>query len=197
MHNWHMIAGYVAGLFAASSYLFYLYGTVRSGIRPQRATWFIWSSVAILLLLGLLAKGERTMIWIPWAYAVGSSIIFATSIFYGVGGWSKLDRWCIACAVTSIVVWRILGTPEMPILINLVADLMGAFPTIIKSWRQPETEHNVGWILFTAGNLFNLLAVEHWNLANGSYTVYMFTVCTLITLFAYRRATLHRRVRNK
>lgn len=187
MANVHLWFGYLAGALAALAYLVYIVDIFRLGTRPQRATWLIWSVVSILLLVGLLAKGEQQMIWVPWAFAGGSSVIFLISLWRGVGGWEKLDRICLGGAALSLVVWGLLGTPVVPILINLFVDLMGAIPTVKKVWRDPKSERNFGWIIFTAASTANLFAVKDWDIANGAYVVYM-AVCTwLIVYLAYRR----------
>ena len=187
-HDLHQAFGVIAGLFASISYLLYTRAILKGLVKPQRATWFIWSTVSILLLTGLLATGEKEMILVPWAYAIGSSFIFILSLFYGVGGWAKLDLACISCAAISLMVWKIMGTPELPILINLFADLMGGIPTVKKAWQTPLHERNAGWIFFTAGGATNLLAVSRhgWNVVNNSYTVYMFVLSLLITTLIYR-----------
>ena len=159
---------------------------VRGQLKPQRATWLIWSAVAILLLRGLIASGEREMIWVPWAYACGSSFIFLLSLRYGVGGWSKLDIACISGAALSLIVWKILGSPTVPVLINLFVDLLGFLPTFKKSWEDPKSERNIGWVLFTLGNLLNFGSVTTWNPLGTLYMVYMFVGCGLVTLLTYR-----------
>lgn len=203
IHDWHWFAARIAGGCAGLSYLLYIYAIFFGHLRPQRATWFIWSMVSILLLTGLIASGEKEMIWIPWAYALGSSVIFLISIWKGVGVWSNkhdqvqegesletlriwLDVVCIALAAGSLVVWKLMGTPELPIFINLFADLMGFIPTFKKSWVSPLSERNAGWILFTIGNAFNFGSVTVWNLPGTVYMIYMFTGCLLATILVYR-----------
>lgn len=186
-HDLHWLAARLAGGCAGVSYLLYLREVFRGHVKPQRATWFIWSCVSILLLAGLIASGEREMIWVPWAYALGSSLIFIASIWRGVGGWSKLDLACIGCAACSLVVWKILGTPQVPIFINLFADLMGFIPTFKKAWHDPRSERNPGWIFFTLGNLFNFGSVTTWNLPGTVYMIYMFCGCLLVSILVYRR----------
>ncbi len=185
-HDIHLLATRLAGGSAAVSYILYIRGVVRQVIIPSRATWFIWAVVSILLLAGLLANGEREMIWIPWTYAVGSSITFLFTIKYGEGGWTKLDVACISCAASSLVVWKIMGTPQLPIMINIFADLMGFLPTFKKSVIEPLKERNPGWILFLIGNFFNFFTVTKWSRESGIYAVYMFAGCLLTTILVYR-----------
>lgn len=186
IHDYHWLAARIAGGCAGLSYLLYIREIFLGHVRPQRATWFIWATVSILLLVGLIANGEREMIWVPWAYALGSSIIFLISLKRGMGGWSKLDLACISCAAASLVVWKIMGTPQLPIFINLFADLMGFLPTYKKSIINPLSERNPGWIFFTLGNLFNFFAVTSWSLPATVYMIYMFCGCLLATILVYR-----------
>jgi hypothetical protein len=39
----------------------YAYQIFKKGIRPNRASWFIWCSVAVIALFGQLAKGGKQL----------------------------------------------------------------------------------------------------------------------------------------
>lgn len=208
IHDYHWLAARIAGGCAGLSYLLYIYQIVFGSVRPQRSTWLIWSVISILLLKGLLASGEREMIWIPWSYAIGSSMIFAISLWRGVGFWTtpddeseKLKPWeiwldiiCIVLVGSSLVVWKILGTPQIPIFINLFADLVGFIPTFKKSVKNPLSERNVGWICFTAGNFVNFFSVTswHWLEPKTIYMIYMFCGCLMATVLVYRPIQMKR-----
>lgn len=184
----YALYGVLAGACSIAAYLRYITAIYRNSTRPNRATWFIWTIVSCILLASYAATGARTTLWVPISYAVGSLAIFLLSLWRGEGGWTRFDRTCLSGVVLSLFLWWYFRTPIVALLMNLSIDLMGALPTIRKSWLQPEGEDRYAWLLWAAGNTLNLLAVKSWTFANAAYTVYMFLGAGLICVLVWRPA---------
>jgi hypothetical protein len=74
----------------------------------------------------------------------------------------------------------ISGEPIVALALNLIVDLLGAVPTIIKTWYQPDSEDLLAWLLFLAANGLNLLAIDAWSASRALYPVYLFAVSVVV-----------------
>jgi len=185
VHDVQAIAGKVAGLVALIGFVPYLISIVRRQTRPSRATWWIWSLVGSGLCASYFASGARDSIWVPLSYVIGPVVTAVASIKYGEGGWSRLDKICLAAAASSFVVWFASGSALVALLMNLGVDVAGAIPTIRKSYVDPASEDRVSWSLFFVANVLNLAALRSFSFSEAAYPLYLFLVTvTVVALLA-------------
>ncbi len=176
------ILGIIAGILSLVGYIPYLLTTVRGNTRPNKATWFIWTVVGGLLAFSYLAEGDQNSIWLPLGYFLGPLITAIVSIRYGYSEWSKLDKVCIVVAMISVIPWILSKNATFTLLINVLIDATGAIPTVIKSYREPETEDFTAWLIFFIANTIQLFAISHWNIA-AIYPIYLFFLAGSIVAF--------------
>lgn len=193
MPNITVIAGWVAGILSFAAYGPYWWSIfktrnlpIEKRVRPNRATWGVWAFVSIILLGSYWSVGANRTLGVPIVYAVCGLITFLISLKYGEGGWTKFDRYCLAVAAGSALLWWLSGSPLVALLANLGVDLAGAVPTFRKAWVDPASEDHTAWSLFFAGNTANLFALEKWTFVIAIYPAYMFVACGAITLMLYR-----------
>lgn len=181
------VAGKVAGITALAALVPYILAILRGETKPNRATWWIWTVVGFMLGASYYSSGANHTIWVPVSYIIAPIIVAILSIKYGVGGWTRFDRYCLLGAGVSVVLWWMFSSPLVALLINLFIDLMGALPTIRKAYYEPESENFTAWVLNFAANTINLFAIERWTFAIAVYPIFMFTTCGLITTFIFIR----------
>src|SRR3990167_5114886 len=141
------VAGKVAGIVSLVAFVPYIIAILRGETKPNRATWWIWTVVGFMLGASYFSSGANHTIWVPVSYIIGPIIIATLSIKYGVGGWTRFDRYCLLGAVVSMVFWWMFNSPFIVLLINLFIDFMGALPTIRKAYYEPESEDRTAWVL--------------------------------------------------
>lgn len=167
------IAGKAAGIITLVALIPYVIAILRKETKPNRATWWIWLVVGLMIGISYYSSGAKHTIWVPVTYVIGPLIIVALSFKYGEGGWTWFDRSCLLVAGISAVLWWMFKTPLIALLINLFIDFLGALPTIRKSYSEPKGEDRTAWTLFFAGNVVNLFAVETWTFSIAVYPIYM------------------------
>lgn len=180
------VAGKVAGVISLVAFIPYVIATLRGKTRPNRASWWIWTVVGFMLGASYYSAGADHTIWVPVSYIIGPFVIAILSLKYGEGGWTRFDRACLLGAGASALMWWLFSSPLVALCINIVIDVMGALPTIRKTYREPESEDRMAWTLFSVGNTVNLLAIEEWTFAIAVYPVYMFLTAGLITVLVLR-----------
>jgi hypothetical protein len=177
--------GIIAGILAISGYIPYIYSIITGETKPNRATWFIWTIVGGLLAFSYIAEGDQNSIWLPLCYFLGPLMVALLSLKYGYAEWSHLDTICIVAATLSIIPWIYADSASTTLIINLIIDSTGAIPTLVKTFREPETEDLVAWLVFFVANTLQLFAISLWNLAS-LYPIYLFLLATSMVIFILR-----------
>ncbi|MFC1632929.1 hypothetical protein ACFL1U_02175 [Patescibacteria group bacterium] len=182
------LAGEIAGVLSFAAFLPYIIDILRRKTRPNRASWWIWTVVGIMVLASYRSGGAEETIWVPISYTIGPFIIALLAIKYGEGGWTTFDRNCLGGVGGSLILWVIFKAPLVVLCINLFIDFLGALPTIRKSVHEPEGESKLAWALWISGNIFNLFAVEKWTFAIAVHPVFMtFVSGTIAALVLWPR----------
>lgn len=185
--------GRIAGILSLLGFAPYAIAVCQGKTHPNRATWWIWTVVGAVLCASYYSSGARYSVWVPVSYMVGPLLTALLSLKYGKGGWNKFDLACLVGAAISLVFWWLSGSPLQAITMNIAIDLLGALPTIKKSYYEPWTEDLLSWVLFFAGNTLNLFAIGHWSLLTSIYPLYLFCISAIITALIARSKVTFRR----
>jgi hypothetical protein len=187
------VFGAVAGTIAIVAYLPYIWGIVREGNKPSRATWFALSLNGWILLPSYLGAGATAHeAWLAWATAIGPTIIFPLALWRGVGGWSKFDRGCIAISVIALVCLKVLDLPTAGVILCIIADLFAILPTwkkVDESEEESGGEPLLGWNMTLTASFLALGAIESWTLATAAFPIYMVanTAITIAVIVRHRK----------
>lgn len=164
--------GKVAGIVSAVGFVPYLIAILRGKAEPNRATWFIWSVMSLVLFFAYGTAGAKDTFWIPIAYLIGSVATWLASLRHGKGELGGFDRGCVVAALVILAIWLSLG-PVFALAAALLNDFLGALPTIKGAFRKPEDEDRIAWGIWFVGNILNLFAVEVWTFEKGAYPIWM------------------------
>ncbi|MFH1898864.1 MAG: hypothetical protein ABIJ82_00075 [Patescibacteria group bacterium] len=171
---------------ALVAYFVYYISILKGKAKPHRTTRLVLFIISSLATASMFAQGNRVAIWLSGVFAVSSFVIFLMSIKYGLGGFSKLDIFCFVIALFGIAVWIYTRNPTTAIFSSIAADFTGFLPTIIKSYKMPESEV---WTFFFIGAVsaaLNLLATEKWVFEAFAYPLYIILVNTIVVLLILR-----------
>jgi hypothetical protein len=186
MNNWQAIIGIFAGILASITFIPYIITTLQKKTRPNRATWCIWAVVGVILCANYYSSGSINAIWVPASYAVGQTIVAILALKFGEGAWSRFDRWCIAGAGISLILWWQLKSPTVALIINISIDILGALPTLRKVYFEPETENFLAWSITLTASLCNLFAIEQWSFSNCAFPLYLFILNVMMVALTLR-----------
>lgn len=173
----------------------YIADTIRGRTRPNRATWFLWGLIPLVAFSAQLDDGVGMQSLLTLTASLGPMAIFAASFINRNAVWQlrTLDIVCGALSIVGLVLWWITRTGEVAIIFAIVADSLAAIPTILKAYRNPETEHPYVYWLAATSAAITLLTVDHWNLSHYGFPIYLLVSCVIIavpiTLARARRTT--------
>jgi hypothetical protein len=197
MHDLQVIFGTLASCFSLVCFFPYILTTLQRKTRPNRASWWIWSTNGTVLCIGNYAAGASNTIGALICAVIAQFFIAILSIKYGEGGWNRFDRRCLFGTGISFVLWYIFSSPLIAICLPLSIDILGALPTIKKSYHEPESEDFLTWLLYAIGSLFNILAITTWSFDIAITPLYVLGVNSIIVLLLLRKKIQHLLFTNK
>ncbi len=90
-------------------------------------------------------------------------------------------------ALLGILLWTLADSPRSAILFLAMADGFAALPTIIKAWKNPETETGITYIASFISIILILPSIPEWNIENSAFQVYLLIANTLLIIAVYRK----------
>jgi len=168
----------------------YVFDTLKGKTRPNRVSWFLWAAAPLIGTGAAISSGADA-----WATAriflagFVPLIVIIVSFVNKQSYWklTKFDFACGVCSVLALIVWFSADSPVLAILLAAIGDGLASLPTLIKSWKYPETE--TGWT-FVAGFIATLLvlpSIPVWNIQNSAFQIYLLVVNALLVYFIFRK----------
>ncbi len=170
----------VSTVLALVSPLPYIISILKGKTRPHRTTSFVLLVITVISTVSLLAEHDKVALWLAGASAVQMIFIFALSIPYGMGGWSRADIICLICAMAGIILWKITRDASLALYLSVTADAIGMIPALLKTFRYPKTETWVFYAMNVGAAVCNLFAVSAWNVHATLYPLYIMSVNMLM-----------------
>ena len=185
------LLGLLAGAIGVADTIPYVRDTVRGSTRPQRATWFIWGMLAVVVTFSQYADGASWSLIMASVQAVVTMLIFVLSIRFGEGGLTRGELVMIAVAGCGVLGWMIADEPLVATACVVAADLIGAAMMAPKTYRDPDSETLVTFAFASVGGALAAGAVGAWDVSLLLYPAYYCVVNGAIALLIVaRRAAL-------
>ncbi|MEK7452328.1 MAG: hypothetical protein AAB664_03230, partial [Patescibacteria group bacterium] len=127
-----------------------------------------------------IATGETFAAGISLVYAVCFFVIAILSLRYGYSGWGRTDTRCAIAVVVAVGIWIVTKNPVLALVMSIVADFLGAIPTVKKVWFQPRTESRSAWTLAVFATMLNFGAVQTWGFSDVAFHGYLFFINGII-----------------
>lgn len=156
----------------------YLYYTIKGKVKPNRITWFLWGIIPLVAFLAQKDQGVGLQSLLTFATGFTPLLIFVASFINKEAYWKvgRLDIVCGAFSVLGLFLWILTGLGNIAIFFSLIADGMAAVPTIVKAYKNPETESGLVFLTGSIGAGVTALTIKEWNFATYSFPFYIFAV---------------------
>lgn len=167
--NIKLILTIIATLIGVIAFFPYLRDTFSLKTKPHAYTWLIWAITQSTAVFGIWYGGGG---WGALNLTVGTLFVIAVFLFslkFGTKNITGSDTAILIAALLAIVVWWQLKQPLISIFMVSVIDVIGYVPSFRKSYQEPWSETLISWILFSASNLFAILALKEYNLLTVTY----------------------------
>lgn len=175
----HLI-GILGGLIGIAAAIPYIRDIYRKTTKPNRATWLIWSVLLAVSLAAQVAAGASYSALLTAGDLAGTLAVFALAFKYGVGGWTRIDKLSLIAAATGLFLWVIFDQPLLALLMIVLVDYSGGLPTIIKAYKDPESETKVAYAMVATGSALAVISVGSFDFVQMLYPFSLMILMLLI-----------------
>ncbi len=177
--EWSVLIGSIFNLIGSSSYA---RDTFLGKTSPNRVTWFMWALAPLIAFAAQISKGVGLSSMMTFMVGFGPLTIFIASFFNKKSVWkiSKFDVICGSLSLGGLVMWLLIREGNVAILFALLADFLAGVPTIIKSFRNPETESSLVFLFGAVSALITLLVLKSWSFEYVAFPLYIFIFCAVL-----------------
>lgn len=166
----------------------YIIETIKGRIKPNRVTFFLWALAPLIAFAAQINQGVGIQSLLTFSVGFFPLLILIASFVNKKAEWKleKFDFICGALSLIGLLLWYITRQGNIAITFAIFADGLAALPTIVKTYRYPETEN--GWLYLTRViyALLTLLTIKNWSFAYYSFPLYILIVDIVIFVLAER-----------
>ncbi len=175
---------YLAILFSLIGTSFYIRDIFRGKTKPNAVSWVIWMIAPFVgVFLELKAGAGLSVIPVAMAGFIPVLVIVAAIIKRNaVWRITNFDIFCGILSVIALVLYVLTRNTAISISFAIASDFLAGVPTLVKSWRFPETETAGAYIPGIVNNTIALFVIRHWTYSIYSFSIY-FIVENLAILF--------------
>lgn len=176
------ILGALITLFGGLSYL---QDTVRGNIQPNRVSWFLWALAPFIAFSAQINQGVGLQSLLTLSLGLIPAMVFIGSFVNKKSYW-KLERLDIVCGILSLVgliLWTITRIGNIAIIFSILSDGLASFPTLVKAYKQPESENSHVFLANAVSGIITLLTITHWNFQNFGFPLYVVLMMGSIGVF--------------
>lgn len=175
---------YLGALILLLGSIQYFIETLQGKIKPNRVTWLLWSFAPFIAFSAQIQQGVGIQSLLTLMYGLLPAIIFIASFVNKSAYWkfTRFDIFCGVLSVVGLVIWQITQVGNIAIIFSIVADGLAALPTLVKSWKVPETENYFPYLASSISAAITLLTIKSWSFAEYSFPLYIFVAMLLLVI---------------
>ncbi len=178
-HRW-IIVGALFNLFGSAVYV---WNTIKGRTKPNRVTWFLWALAPLIAFGAMIKEGVAPLDGLmTFMVGFGPLMVFVSSFINPQSVWkiSRFDIICGALSLAGIVAWAVTRVGNIVILFSILADGLALLPTLLKAWREPETENHVVFRNAAISAMITLLALPKYDFQHLGFPIYILVSCTAL-----------------
>ncbi|MFA6274422.1 MAG: hypothetical protein WC662_04645 [Candidatus Paceibacterota bacterium] len=168
--------------------IWYIRSIFYSGTRPNLVTWFVWMLAPFVGVFLQIKAGAGLSVWGPFMSGFGPLLVMIVFLFKRNFFWkiTAFDLICGLFSILALVIYIFTHKLGISIFFAILSDGLAAIPTIVKSWKYPETESFSTYLGGIINNIFSLLIIKNWIFSIYSFSIY-FIVLNIIIIFSIFR----------
>lgn len=175
----------LSGILVIAGFMPYLVTTLRGKTTPRKTTWIIFTTLDSIAFVGMLIEHKLNgQILASVAVAIFSLLL---AFRYGAPGWTFRDKLCLGGAVVALALWWLSGNPVVGIFVSMSVLVLGAWPMVVETWKDPRSEDPVAWLLYWLSCIAMLIGIREWTLAEASQPIAFTIVETTMTYITWFR----------
>ena len=181
------IFGITAGILGVIGAFTYIRDTYIKKTLPHRFAWLIFLILSVVSFASQAALGAEASLFYAGWFVINNIIIVGLSFRKngGYGDITTINVVCLVIALMGIVLWKTLSSPLLALISVLIADGIGAILIVIKSYRYPQSETLMMWVLGIVASGFAALSVGKWDpaLLASPIQLSLFSMAIVLAIF--------------
>ncbi|MGD6851918.1 MAG: hypothetical protein ACQCN6_07670 [Candidatus Bathyarchaeia archaeon] len=185
---------YVAAAASILAALVYIRSMFRGQTKPNRVTWFMWSVAPFVATAASLFSGAGLAALPVFMSGFGPFLIFTASFFSKKAYWrlSAFDYACGAFSGLALVLWYFTSNPNVAIGFAIVSDASAAIPTLIKAWRNPESESIWPYLVGLFAPMTSFLVAPAWVFSALAFPTYLVAINVVLVASVSKGRLAHK-----
>lgn len=186
MLEYIVLIGALVQLIGISSYI---KDTIKGKTKPNRITWILWSIAPMIATFAALSEGVTWTIIPTFMSGFGPFLVFLSSFINKKSYWklSKIDYICGAFSVLALILWAVTSEAIIAIIFSILSDLTASIPTLLKAWKEPETESTAPFAAGLFAQLTAGFAIKSWSFAELAFPIYLVVINIILILTILRK----------
>lgn len=168
----------------------YIRDTLAGQTQPNRVSWSMWALSPLISTAAALSGGaDRWATLRIFVAGLLPLLIFLASFVNQHSYWKMgvFDLICGVFALLAVILWRAIASPPLAILCAIIGDIFASFPTLIKTWKYPETETGAMYIASFLSVVLVFPSIPVWNIVNAGFQIHLLVMSSLLLLAVYRQ----------
>ncbi len=163
--------------------ILYCKAVITGRAKPNLITWLLWAISPLIGTAAALSDGVSWSILPTFMAGLCPLLVFIVALFSPKAYWKLtwFDYICGVCSVIACVIWMELHHVIFTTIFAILADLLAAIPTLIKSWRYPASETISSYITGLVSNIFSLWIISSWKFTAYAFPIYLIIINLCLT----------------
>lgn len=180
---------YITVFTSLIGYFFYFKDMFYGQTKPNLVSWFLWMLAPFIGVFFQLKAGAGLSALPVFMAGFGPLIVIVVSLWNKNTLWkiTTLDIICGILALTALIFYIFTRNLEISIFFAILSDGLAAIPTIIKSWKFPETETAAVYLPGIFNNILGLFIIKNWIFSIYSFGIYFIVINIAIVFCIYRK----------
>jgi hypothetical protein len=183
--------GYLSLAVSVAGYIPYFCAILNGRCKPHVFSWVIWAWAASFLFVAQVHRGAGAGAWVTGLTALACLMIAALALKYGEKHITQSDEVMFGLSLAAMPLWVVTERPLWSVILLVGICAFGFYPTLRKSYDQPQDELVVFYVSCVLKSLFGLFALENYVAATVLYPLYgVIANGAFVGLLYWRRGAL-------
>lgn len=153
--------------------LSYLIDTIKGKVKPNRVSFFLWALAPLIGFTAQIKQGVGIQSLLTFMIGFTPALILLASFLNKDAAWKlrPFDFICGAFSIFGLILWYITKEGNFALIFSLMADGLASLPTIVKSYKYPETENPWAYLGSLIAAVLTLLTITNWNFAHWGFPI--------------------------
>lgn len=173
LNEYSLVIGSIAAVIGIIGYIPYYINIFKNKTKPHAFTWFVWGLMTGIIFIIQVLKGAG-----PGSYVTGTATLlsFIIAIIAFIKNeiiYDKYDWLSLTGAILGIMLWWLTKNPFFAVLLIIISDALGFYPTLRKGLKKPFEETASTFIINSLKYVVAMFAMKDYSLTTILYPIYL------------------------